>query len=63
MTQTSLTPPVAPSETQVPDLPAALTPLVLEQTPAAASPDDHVPPRGFDLEDDRYYAEHWGINE
>ncbi len=63
MTQTSVPQPLVPSEVQNPDLPVELMPRALEQIQGPASAAVTVPPPSFELRDDQYYADHWGINE
>jgi hypothetical protein len=63
MDQTSAPQPIAPSKAEDPNLPVesvALTPEnILEPAPTTT----RAPPEILKRGDDRYYAQHWGINE
>jgi hypothetical protein len=63
MTQTLVSQPVAPSEFQNPDLPAEPIVLAREDIQESASTTAMVPTAMLEAVDDRYYANHWGINE
>jgi hypothetical protein len=63
MTPTSAPQLPVPSESQAPNLPVALMPLVLVEVPAPATPPPPVPLPSFEASDDRFYARHGGINE
>jgi hypothetical protein len=67
MKRTSTLQPVAPSETQEPNLPvesAALAPgNAPENVPEPAPTTTQAPHEILERGEDRYYARHWGINE
>ena len=63
MTQSSVPQSVAPSETHNPDLTVEPIALALEESPESVSTTAFVPAAILEVGDDRYYANHWGINE
>ena len=63
MNQPSVRQPIAPSETQDPNPPVESVTLALENIPEPASTTTRVPHEILQWGDDRYYAQHWGINE
>gem|GEM_PF-6496269 len=63
MVQPSLPEPIAPSEVQNPDSPAESAPLPQPETPESTLLTAAAPLSASEAMDDRYYAQHWGINE
>jgi hypothetical protein len=63
MTRTSTLQPAGPSETELLTPPAEPIAFAPEKIPEPAATAAAVPPVIQELDDDRYYAHHWGINE
>jgi hypothetical protein len=63
MNPTSASPAVSPPETQEPSLPAESVTLAPEKLSEAASTTTQVLHEILERGDDRYYSQHWGINE
>ena len=63
MTQPTLPQPIAPADAQNPRSPAEPTPLALEEILESSQATAAEVPAIVEATDDRYYPQHWGINE